>query len=148
MGGPGHTKNEFVDGNYITDQVKRKIIAIKDLSYTGEFGLNELVDKSQDVLANEEISKEKDIMQKFFDMLSKKPKQVAYGQEQVKKALEQGAVKHLLLSEDVDDDTVEEFEILAEQYKTNVEIISVETREGVQLRDMGKFAAILRYEMH
>ena len=148
VGGPGHTKNEFVDGNYITDQVKRKIIAIKDLSYTGEFGLNELVDKSQDVLANEEISKEKDIMQKFFDMLSKKPKQVAYGQEQVKKALEQGAVKHLLLSEDVDDDTVEEFEILAEQYKTNVEIISVETREGVQLRDMGKFAAILRYEMH
>ena len=141
------TKNEFVDGNYITDQVKRKVIAIKDLSYTGDFGLQELVDKSQDVLADEEISKEKEIMQKFFSLLSTTPRQVAYGKEQVKKALEIGAVEVALLSEEVDDKTVEEFEEIAEKYSSSVELISAETREGVQLRDMGKFAAILRYEL-
>jgi stalled ribosome rescue protein Dom34 len=31
---------------------------------------------------------------------------------------------------------------------TEIALISVETREGVQLRDIGKIAAILRYEVH
>ena len=148
VGGPGHTKNEWVDGNYITDLLKRKIIAIKDLSYTGEFGLQELVDKSQDVLANEEISKEKDLMQKFFEKLSTSPRNVAYGELQVKKALDQGAADIVLLSEIVPEDKVEEFELVAEQFGSKVELISVETREGTQLKELGGFAAILRYEMH
>jgi peptide chain release factor subunit 1 len=148
VGGPGMTKNEFVDGNYITDQVKKKIIAVKDLSYTGEFGLQELVDKCQDVLSKEEIAGEKEVMQKFFELLSTKPKQVAYGKEQVNKALDLGAVDVVLLSEDVDDSEIEMFEEKAENFSSKVEIISTDTREGVQLRDMGKYAAILRYEMH
>ena len=148
VGGPGMTKNEWVDGNYITDLLKRKIIAIKDLSYTGEFGLQELVDKSQDVLANEEISTEKALMQRFFEKLAKNQKEVAYGEIQVRKAVEQGAADIVLLSESVDENKIEEFEKLAEQFGTKVELISTETREGVQLRDMGKFAAILRYEVH
>lgn len=148
VGGPGHTKNEFVDGNYITDLLKRKIIAIKDLSYTGEFGLQELVDKSQDVLANEEISKEKDLMQKFFEALSTNPKKVAYGEIQVKKALEAGAVEICLLSETVTDEIIESFELIAEQFGTRIELISIETREGTQLKEMGGYGAILRYELH
>jgi peptide chain release factor subunit 1 len=59
VGGPGRTKNDFVDGNYITNELKQKIITIVDLSYTGEFGLQELVDKCEDVLASEEIADEK-----------------------------------------------------------------------------------------
>lgn len=148
VGGPGHTKNEWVEGNYITDLLKRKIIAIKDLSYTGDFGLQELVDKSQDVLASEEISKEKDLMQMFFENLSTNPKKVAYGEVQVNKALDMGAVEVLLLSETVSDEKVEKFEETAEQYGTRIEIISTETREGTQLKEMGGYAAILRYELH
>ena len=148
VGGPGHTKNEWIEGNYVTDLLKRKVIGIKDLSYTGEFGLQELVDKSQDILASEEIAKEKDIMQKFFDTLAKVPKKVAYGKEPVVDALKKAAVETVLLSEVLDDKIIEQFEIEAEKVGTAVEIISDETREGVQLRDMGKYAAILRYEMH
>ncbi|MEM4397595.1 MAG: peptide chain release factor aRF-1 [Candidatus Woesearchaeota archaeon] len=148
VGGPGMTKYEWAEGNYLTDLLKRKIIAIKDLSYTGEFGLQELVDKSQDVLAQEEISTEKKLMQRFFEKLAKNAKEVAYGEMQVRKALEQGAVEVLLLSEELDDKTIEEMEKIAEQFGTQVELISTETREGVQLRDMGKFGAILRYEVH
>ncbi len=148
VGGPGHTKNEWVDGHYITDLLKQKIIAVIDLSYTGEFGLQELVDKCQDVLANEEIATEKKVMQRFFEKLAKNSKEVAYGEMFVRKALEQGAVDVLLLCEEISDEKVEEFEKIAEKYGTKVELISTETREGVQLRDMGKFAAILRYEVH
>ena len=148
VGGPGHTKNEWVDGNYITDLLKRKIIAIKDLSYTGEFGLQELVDKSQDVLANEEISKEKDLMHTFFETLSTNPKKVAYGEAQVLKRLKMGAVDIILVSEIIPDEKVDEIEEVAEQFGSKVEIISIETREGTQLKEMGGYGAILRYEIH
>ncbi len=146
VGGPGPTKYEFAEGNYITDQLKQKIIAIKDLSYTEEFGLQELVDRSQDVLASEEIAKEKAIMQEFFLLLRKKPGMVSYGKDEVRKFLEMGAVDKLLLSEKLDDATIDDLERIAMELGSDVHIISTDTREGVQLAEMGKIVAILRYE--
>ncbi|MBS3097157.1 peptide chain release factor aRF-1 [Candidatus Woesearchaeota archaeon] len=147
VGGPGPTKYDFVDGNYITNEVKKKIIAIKDLSYTEEFGLQELVDKSQDVLADEEIAEEKKIMGKFFEILSTQPGKVSYGEAEVMQNLKNGVVDILLLSEALDEIKIEEFEKEAKKVSTEVRIISTETREGVQLREIGKVAAILRYEV-
>jgi len=147
VGGPGPTKYDFVEGGYITTELKNKIIAIKDLSYTEEFGLQELLDKSQDVLAKEEVAVEKDIMGKFFNLLSTKPGMTSYGIDEVRKNLEIGAVDTLLLSESLDDNTIDEMENLAKTVGTDVKIISTETREGVQLKEIGKIAAILRYEV-
>lgn len=147
VGGPGPTKYELVDSGYITGDVKKKIIAIKDLSYTGNFGIQELVDKSEDVLASESIMEEKKIMEKFFKLLSTKPNMVSYGLEEVKKNLELGAVETLLVSEETEDSIIEELEEKAAPLGTEIMIISTETREGVQLRDIGKIAAILRYEV-
>lgn len=148
VGGPGPTKYEFVDGNYITNEVKKKILGIKDLSYTEEFGLQELVEKSEDILANEEISEEKKIMQRFLDTLGKQPAKASYGKDEVMKNLQMGAVDVLLLSEALDDDVIELFSAEAEKVNSNIFIVSVETREGVQLKEIGKIAAILRYEVH
>ena len=147
VGGPGPTKHDFVDGNFITDQVKKKIIAIKDLGYTGSFGLQELLDKSQDVLAQEEVMEEKKIMHRFFDLLSTKPNMVSYGIKEVEQHLNNGIVNILLLSEELDEETINKLEEIAKQYSSEVMIISTETREGVQLRELGKVAAILRYEI-
>jgi peptide chain release factor subunit 1 len=148
VGGPGPTKYEFVDGNFITNEVKKKIIGIKDLSYTDEFGLQELVEKSEDLLANEEISEEKKIVQRFFDTLGKQPAKASYGKDEVMKNLQFGAVDILLLSEVLDDDVIDLYTAEAEKMNSTVYIISVETREGIQLKEMGKIAAILRYEVH
>jgi peptide chain release factor subunit 1 len=148
VGGPGPNKYELVEGNFITGDVKKKIITIKDLSYTGDFGLQELVDKCQDVLAKEEIADEKKIMSKFFNLLATKIDMVTYGEEHVRMAMSMGAVETLLLSESLDDDVIDEFDELAKKFSTEVKIISTETREGVQLRDIGKIAAILRYPVN
>ncbi|MBS3132489.1 peptide chain release factor aRF-1 [Candidatus Woesearchaeota archaeon] len=145
VGGPGPTKYDFVDTGYITTEVRNKIIAIKDLSYTEEFGLQELVDKSEDVLAQEGIMQEKRIMLRFFQGLAKSQSTVSYGEQEVMKCLKMGAVDQLLLSEELDDAKIEEFEREAKLVGTTVTIISTETREGAQLKDMGKIAAILRY---
>ena len=147
VGGPGPTKYEFAEGDFITDQVKRKIIAIRDLSYTDEFGLQELLEKSQDVLADEEVAQEKAKLRTFFEFLATEPGRVAYGKQDVKAYLEQGIVDTLLVSETVDDATIEEYERIAEQFSTHVMITSPETREGRQLENIGKVAAILRYEV-
>jgi peptide chain release factor subunit 1 len=148
IGGPSTTTNDFLQKDYITGDVKKKILGVKDLSYTGEFGLQELLDRSQDILAEEEIADEKKIMQRFFEHLAKQPAKVSYGESHVRKCLEIGAVDTLLLSESLEDSKIEEFEMLAQPTSSDVKIISVETREGVQLRDIGKIAAILRFEIH
>ena len=148
VGGPGPTKYDLVEGDFITNEVKKKIIGIKDLSYTGEFGLEELLEKSQDLLAAEEVTDEKKIVGRFLEMLATKQKMVAYGEADVMSKLQMGVVDIMLLSEDLSDDKIEEFENAAKPVGSTVKIISTQTREGVQLRDLGKVAAILRYEVH
>lgn len=148
VGGPGPTKYEFVDSGLITTDLKKKIIGIKDLSYTEEFGLEELVDKSQDLLAQEEIADEKKFVNMFLERLATKPNAVAYGETEVKRVLDMGVVDTLLLSEALSDEKIDEFEQIAKKYNTTVKIISTETREGAQLKDIGKFGALLRYEVN
>lgn len=147
VGGPGPTKYEFVDGAFIPQQLKDKIIGIKDLSYTGDFGLQELLERSQDILAEESVVGEKKIMNKFFDILSKTPGMATYGKDHCMKMLKMGTIDTMLISESVDEAVVDEFLAEAEKMGTNVELISGETREGSQLKDLGGFAAILRYDV-
>jgi peptide chain release factor subunit 1 len=146
IGGPGPTKYDFIEGGYLTNELRKKVISIKDLSYTGDFGLSELVDKCGDILANEGIMEEKKILGKFFEILSTNQGMVSYGVDATMKLLKLGAADILLISESLDDKKIEEFENEAKLMGTEVKIISTETSEGVQLRDLGKVAAILRYE--
>ena len=108
VGGPGPTKYDLVDGDFITNEVKKKIIAIKDLSYTGEFGLEELLEKSEDVLAQEEVMEEKKIVGKFLEMLAINQNMTSYGEKDVMNKLKMGVVDILLLSEDLPEDKGEE----------------------------------------
>jgi peptide chain release factor subunit 1 len=149
VGGPGPAKYNLIENhNYVITELKNKIIGFKDISYTGSYGMQELVEKSEDILANEAVTQEKQIMNKFFGLLNKDPDHVSYGEGHVRDCLERGAVDTLLISEELEDAKIEEYEKLGEQFSTKVEIISVETMEGKQLRDIGKFAAILRYKLN
>lgn len=148
VGGPGPTKYDLVEGGFITNEVRKKIISIKDLSYTGEFGLEELLEKSHDVLAQEDVMEEKKIVGRFLEMLATRQSMVSYGENDVMSKIKMGVVDTVLLSEDLPEEKVEEFEKASQPVGTNVKIISTQTREGAQLRDFGKIAAILRYEVH
>ena len=145
IGGPGPTKETFLDGDYLNNELKKKVIGVKDLSYTGEFGLNELVDKSGDLLAQESIIKEKNLVNKVLEALAKHPEKVAYGKEEVEKALEIGAVDMLLLSEDLEENVSEELEAKAERIGATVEYVSTETKEGKQIKEITGIVALLRF---
>ena len=74
IGGPGPTKYEFHDGDYLITDLKKKVIGIKDITYTDESGLNELVEKGKDLLEKEAITKEKNLMERFLEALGKSSK--------------------------------------------------------------------------
>ena len=143
LGGPGPTKEEFRE--YLNNEIKKKLLAVKDLTYTDEQGLHHLVEISQDVLAKEAITQERKLLQDFFEKLARSPERTAYGLDEVNKALDYGAVEKLLISEEVDETVMEDLEEKAQKSNVEVFIISVDTQEGQQLRDLTGIAAILRF---
>ncbi len=102
VGGPGPTKEFFVNADYLHHEVKKKIIGIVDTSYTDEFGLTELVDKAGELLEEMEIVREKKLVQRFLQEVVRDGGLAAYGIEEVRKYLRMGAVEVLLFSEDVE----------------------------------------------
>jgi len=101
IGGPGFTKNKFIEGGYLHYQIKQKILGIKDTGYTGEYGLEELVKRSRDLMEKASVVKERELLEKFFSELQKSGN-VVYGFSETNKALDMGAVDTLLISEGFD----------------------------------------------
>jgi len=102
VGGPGPTKKYFVDENYLHYEIQDKIVEVFDTGYTDEFGLKELVSSASHTRTNLKVSKEKKIMNQFLREVTNSDNSLAvYGEKQVRKALEMGAVNTLLLSENL-----------------------------------------------
>jgi len=145
IGGPIPTKDEFVEGAYLPTQLQDKIIGVKDQGDTSEAGLQDLVELSQDVLANQEIIKEKKLLEKFFDGLGKFPELTPYKFEKIKKVLDYGAVDILIISKKYDKIKAEELKEIAKKMGTKIEIVSVETDEGKQFFNLEGIGAIQRF---
>jgi len=149
IGGPGTTKNNFATGNHLNEQIKKKILAIKDITYTNEDGLNDLLEKSQDVLAEDEVMAEKKIIGAFLTKLGKEPTFVSYGMKNTKDALLMGAVdKLIIIDECIDEKTLEEFSDLCDKNRSELILVTDKTAEGSQLRGLSGIGAILRYPIH
>ena len=147
VGGPIPTKDEFLDNEYLPTQLQEKVIGRVDIGDTDESGLKELVEKSQDILASQEIIHEKKILERFFNTLGKNPDLAFYKLEDVKRALNYGAVDVLLLSKTIDKSISKELKKTAEDMGTEIEIISVETEEGKQFKNLSGVGALLRYKV-
>ncbi|MBN1786557.1 MAG: peptide chain release factor 1 [Candidatus Methanofastidiosa archaeon] len=102
VGGPGLTKEKFVEGDFLHYELQQKILGTLDTVYTEEYGLRELVEKADEILADLAITEEKKIMARFFKELISDSGLAAYGEKEVRHFLVLGAVDVLLLSEDVD----------------------------------------------
>jgi len=99
VGGPGPTKEEFLKAELLPPELARKVAAVVDTGYTDEYGVKELVDRAEEVLKELDIVKEKNLMRRFMTGLVSPEIPVAYGEEEVRRNLEAGAVEVLLLSE-------------------------------------------------
>ncbi len=147
IGGPIPTKDEFLDGDYLATKLKEKVLGRIDLGDTSESGLKELVEKSQDILANQEIIHEKKILEKLFNTLGKNPEMSTLGEENTRNALKLGAVDMLFLSEKTDKKLSKELTSLAENIGSTTEVISIETEEGEQFFNLKGVGSILRFNV-
>jgi peptide chain release factor subunit 1 len=118
VGGPSPTKDEFLDGDYLHHELRDKVVGKFDVSYTDESGLYDLVDAASEVLADQEVMKDKAQMEEFFEKLHRGG-EATYGFEATRENLVMGAVDRLLISEDLRKDVVvydcggrEEFELV------------------------------------
>ena len=145
IGGPGQTKKKFFNGNHLNNNLKIKTLKLKDIGNTDGTGLRDLVNKSEKLLAQESIIQEKKIMEKFLLLLAKEETKVSYGKSEIEKELKIKAVETLLLSESLNDDVLECYEEKCEESGVEFKIISTDTTEGMQLKALGGFAAILRW---
>lgn len=148
IGGPIPTKEEFLEFGELVTKLKEKVIAIKDIGYTDEHGLKLLVEASEEDIAEQEIIKEKKILERFFTTLGKHSSKAAYGEERVNLALERGAAELILISNKLEKAKIAEFEKKAEDISAEVVLISTETQEGEQFLNLTKgLAAILRFAL-
>jgi len=102
VGGPGPTKKYFVEEKYLHHEIQNKIIELFDTGYTDEYGLRELVAAAADTMTDLRVSQEKKMMKRFLkEIIKGKDSLALYGEEEVRRALEMGAVDTLLLSENL-----------------------------------------------
>jgi len=102
LAGPGPTKFDFDKGNYLNYMLKNKIIDTLDTAYVEEQGVKEVVEKAPEIMKKVRYIEEKQIMQKFLYEVGHDTGKITYGEEEVRKALEVGAIKTLILSEALD----------------------------------------------
>lgn len=184
IGGPGPVKERLLEKDYLNYQIKNKVLGVKDVGYTDEYGLEELVKRSEDLLQQAEVFKEKSLLNKFF-LLLKKGENAVVGLEKVRKALEYNAVEELIVVEEFEyvkgeftcanghksekivkrgekifcdvcgqemklekeTEIAEEIIETAEAGGAKVSIVSEETEEGRQFKNMGGIGAITRFKV-
>jgi peptide chain release factor subunit 1 len=94
------TKNYFMEKKVIHHELEKKVIGIVDTAYTDEGGIRELVQKSQDLLKDSELVKERQILDKFLGEVARDGL-ATYGQIEVEKAIEEKRASTLIISEDI-----------------------------------------------
>jgi len=102
VGGPGPTKDDFIQKDYVDYRIKEKVLGVADTSYSGEQGLKELIVKIASKISDVRYVEEKKLVQQFLRHLAKDTGKAIYGEKEVRNYLDQGAVAILLLSDALD----------------------------------------------
>jgi peptide chain release factor subunit 1 len=102
LGGPGPTKQDFEKGGFLDYRLKDKLLATMDTAYTGEQGVEEIVERAPEIIKNVRYVEEKGIVQKFLYEVGHDTGLATYGETDVRRALSSGLVDTLLLSESID----------------------------------------------
>ena len=101
VGGPGMTKNYFLNRELIDHRLSEKIIGTIDTSYTDESGIREIVQRSDKLLKETDLMKERETIAKFMEGIAKDGLAI-YGENEINEALALGKVSVMLVSEGID----------------------------------------------
>lgn len=100
IGGPGNTKNDFLDHAKLDHRIKDKVIGKVDTCYTDESGIKEILDKSEEILKDLSIIKERKLVNELLAQVSKNALGT-YGFNDTINAIKLGQAETVLVSEDL-----------------------------------------------
>jgi protein pelota len=150
--GPGFTKDELA--KYLKEKFRSLTIIEETASYTGMPGVREVMNRGtfSKIMAKSTLLRDSRLIDELLARLSTKPSLVAYGREEVKRAVESGAVEILLVSERLfkmiapdERHAIEDVCKRAEDYGGKVYFIGGEHEKGKQLIGLGGLVALLRF---
>ena len=148
LGGTDITVDDFLNGSHLDYRLDENLLGKFNISYGNERGLNELVDKAQDILQNYEEQQAKEQVDRFWNGLSDDETAATYGRDKVEQALDYGAVDTLLLSNNVEPDVIDELSEQTEQQGGDVVIVPTTFERGESFwRTFDGIGAVLRYEV-
>ncbi|GAY24867.1 peptide chain release factor 1 [Desulfurococcaceae archaeon AG1] len=147
IGGPGYAKLDFVRGDYLDYRLKSLIIGEPyDVSYQGEPGVREIIMKASNAIKGQRYIDAINAVEEFKIHLAKDDGLALYGVNEIKKALEMGAVRRIVILEESSE--ADELEKLAKSRGAEVHFISSSLPEGEWIKKtFGDAIAILRYRL-
>ena len=107
ISGPGPTKEDFINGNYLEYRLQNNIIATIDSSYSGSEGIREAFAKSSDILGNFRLVEEKKLVEALFREINGNTGKGSYGLQEVIEFLKNNVVETLIITDDTNLNRVE-----------------------------------------
>lgn len=103
VGGPGPTKENFIKEEYLDYRLQNNVIETLDVSYSGEEGVREIIDKINDlgIMAEYRLMEEKSVVKKFMLEVHSTNGLAIYGILDVIKTLQNGFVSMVIVTDDI-----------------------------------------------
>lgn len=107
ISGPGPTKEDFINGNYLEYRLQNMIINTLDCGYSGAEGIREAFAKSAELLSDFRMVEEKKLIEDLFREVNSHSGLGVYGLQDVIELLKNNVVKTLIITDDTNLNRVE-----------------------------------------
>lgn len=150
VAGCGHTKKEFID--FIKTKKKSEILEV-NIQNTSRSSISELFKKPEvsKFFENSIMYKEQKIFDIFLENLGKDNKKAVYGLNQIKSAIDMGAVETILVSEKLWQSNLNDIQELiksAEKINAKVHIVDSDHEISRSLNSFSGIVANLRFALN
>ncbi len=102
ISGPGPTKEDFINGNYLEYRLKEMVLGTIDASYAGSEGIREAFSKSTELLSDFRMVEEKKMVEELFKHINNNSGLAAYGLKEIIKLLKKNVVSQIIITGDID----------------------------------------------
>ncbi|MCH7876690.1 MAG: peptide chain release factor aRF-1 [Thaumarchaeota archaeon] len=99
ISGPGPTKEDFINGNYLEYRLQDMIINTIDASYAGAEGIREAFAKSSDILGDFRMVEEKKLVEDLFREINSHSRKGSYGLQEIIEYLKNNVIKTLIIND-------------------------------------------------
>src|SRR5574340_204969 len=100
VSGPGPTKENFINEEYLEYRLQNMVIATLDTSYAGAEGVREAFARAQDVLTDFRMVEEKKLVEKLFHDIHQTNGLATYGLKEIIDLVQRNVVDTILITDD------------------------------------------------